>query len=309
MEQDEPRCRPKVRRFTAPRREAFLAFLGKTGNWTAAAAAVGIDRSTADQRRKRDAAFAIACADALAEADRALAGAESAFGAGGQGEFNVIKRGRGGRTQIVRAGAKRWSRAVEERFFAALAICGNVAAAARAVGFTENCIWTRRRTWPAFRDRMEEMLDDAESRIEHRLAATGSDIGAAARDPEDGDRTGTATGSCPPPETERFDPEQGYRFLKWRAEKRRGGAPRHDRPRKEATKEDVIAAIQKSLGVLRKRKLAAGWSEDEKGCLIPPGWVRIEDAGDGSGDSAGNGDAGNGIGDGAGNGGNGDSYQ
>ena len=150
MEQDRPRRRQKVKRFTAPRRAAFLEFLRRTGNFKAAAKATGIDRSTAEQRRKRDAEFEILCREALAEADRALAGAKNAFDAAGQGEFNVIKKSRSGRTQIIRAGPKRWCRMIEDQFFAALAICGNVAAAARAVGFSEGCIRTRRRKWPAF---------------------------------------------------------------------------------------------------------------------------------------------------------------
>lgn len=66
-----------------------------------------------EQRRKRDADFAICCREALAEADRALAGAEGAFDAAGQGAFNVIKKSRTGHTQLFRAGAKRWSRAIE----------------------------------------------------------------------------------------------------------------------------------------------------------------------------------------------------
>ena len=74
MAQDKPSRRRKVLRFTAPRRAAFLEFYRGSGNWTAAAQAVGIDRSTADQRRKRDAQFALDCIAAREEADRRLAG-------------------------------------------------------------------------------------------------------------------------------------------------------------------------------------------------------------------------------------------
>ncbi len=281
--QDRKRRR-KVRRFTAPRRAAYLDYLRQTGNLTAAARAVGIDRGTVEQRRKRDAAFAIGCTEALAECDRRLAGAKGAFECPGQGEFNVIKRGRSGRSQIIRAGAKRWSRAIEDRFFAALSMCGNVAAAARAVGFTESCIWRRRRTWPDFARRMEEVLDDAEIRIEYRLAMMGSDIAAAGPD-----RSGGGIGSNgidggegeAPAEAEPFDPDLGFRFLKWREEKRRGRSPRGGRLEKAWSFDESMELLEKKLKAFgareEKRQLAEGWSKDDEGRMIPPGWVRQGD--------------------------------
>lgn len=288
--------RPKVRRFTAPRRAEFLDYLRQTGNFGAAARAVEINRSSAEQRRKRDAEFAIGCAEALAESDRRLAGAEGAFDCPGHGEFNVIKRGRGGRTQIVRAGAKRWSRTIEDRFFAALSMCGNVAAAARAVGFTESCIWRRRRTWPDFRQRMEDVLDDAEIRIEYRLAAIGSDVAAAGPGRSDGSE-GTGNGGQAETEAEpiRFDPDLGFRFLKWREDKRRGRSPRGGRPEKRWTFEESIQLLDKKLKAFgareEKRMLAEGWSRDEEGRLIPPGWVRAGDRGNQGSRDAENGDS------------------
>ena len=60
---------------------------------------------------------------------------------------------------------------MEERFFATLAVCGNIAASARAVGFSQSCIDQRRRKWPDFARRLEETLDDAELEIEFRMAA------------------------------------------------------------------------------------------------------------------------------------------
>jgi len=284
MEQDKPARRRKILRFTAPRRAAFLEFLARTGNLTAAAAAVGIDRSTAEQRRKRDADFELGCREALAAADQALTGAEGAFdvdgvsGASG-GDFSVIKRSRSGRTQIIRAGAKRWSKGIEARFFAALSICGNVAAAARAVGFTEGCIWQRRRKWPAFHRRMEEGLDEAEINIEFRLASMGSDLGAVGLEENDGGaRASTALGTngiaaLP------FDPDLALRFLKWRQQKRHGrAAPRGKSPRERPFEEVVDSIMAKVEAIDRhenKRLLEEGWSQDDAtGRMIPPGWVR-----------------------------------
>jgi hypothetical protein len=283
MDQDKPRRRRKLLRFTAPRRAAFLEFLRKTGNYQAAAAAVGIDRATAEQRRKRDADFAIGCREALAAADRALAGAEGAFDAAGQGAFNVIKKSPTGHTQLIRAGAKRWSRAIEAHYFAALAACGNLAAAARAVGFSPSCIAQRRRKWPAFQRRLEEALEEAELNIEFRLASMGCDLAASARDwpgageveTETREGMGTVGSNCPLP----FDADLALRFLKWREAKRTGPTGRRARwQRPPRGIEEVRASILKKLTAIhrhdRAQKLAAGWSEDEEGRLIPPGWVR-----------------------------------
>ena len=281
--------RRKVRRFTAERRAQFLEHLRWTGN-QGAAKAVGLNRCSAEKRRKRDAEFAIACRAAEAEASRRLAGARSPFdgvdGAGGR-ELNVIKRGRGGRMQIVASGTKRWSKAVEERFLAALGMCGNVAAAARAVGFTESCVWQRRRKWPAFESAMDQVFEEAEIRIEYRLAAMGSDIAAAGPGRSDGSdaapgaEMGTVTSNCPPdcpPEALKFDPDLAFRFLRWREEKRRGRAPRGGRPEKRWTFEESIELLGKKLKAFGRReearKLAEGWTKDEEGRMIPPGWVR-----------------------------------
>lgn len=290
-EQDGKPRRVKVRRFTAERRAAFLEHLRRTGNQSAAAKAVGLNRSSVEQRRKRDAEFAIGCAAAEEEASRRLAGSAGPFdgvdGAGGR-ELNVIRRGRGGRMQIITSGSKRWSKAVEDGFLAALGMCGNVAAAARAVGFGESCVWRRRRTWPAFERAMDQVLDEAEIRIEYRLAAMGSDIAAAGTGRPDGSEgMGTVTSDCPP-EALKFDPDLAFRFLKWREEKRRGRTPRGGRPEKRWTFEESIEHLDKKLKAFGRRRegerLAQGWSKDEEGRMIPPGWVRAKPL-DGNGDS------------------------
>lgn len=77
----------------------FLAHFALTGNQTASAAAVGIDRGTAARFRERDEAFAAACAEALEEASdhlevearrRAVDGwDEPVYGSGGKGEGTV----------------------------------------------------------------------------------------------------------------------------------------------------------------------------------------------------------------------------
>ncbi len=310
MDQKEPRRRPKVKRFTAPRREAFLAFLRKTGNFSAAAQAVGIDRSTAEQRRKRDAQFALDCMAAKAAAARLLAGATDCFDGVADAELQTIKRGPHGRAMIVAARKGKWCKSTEEVVLAVLRQCGNAAAAARAAGISEGTIWTRRRQWPAFRARMEEALEEAEVVLEFRLATMGGRAWMA----EDGageaegmgagegmgtEGTGTVTSNCPPAIP--FDADLALRFLKWRELKRQGHGWRRgrhnglpDRPFEEVV-DSIMGKIEAIERHENQQRLAEGWSQDEEGRMIPPGWVRKE-GGDGEadeerdGDDDGNGD-------------------
>ena len=129
---------------------------------------------------------------------------------------------------------------------------------------------------------MEEVLEEAEINIEFRLATMGSDLGAAGRDKADegGDaEMGTVASNCPPPLP--FDADLAFRFLKWREAKRTGPTGRRSRwQRLPRSPEEIKASILKKAAAIerhdRAKKLEAGWSEDEEGRLIPPGWVRKE---------------------------------
>lgn len=279
------RRRPKVRRFTAPRRAEFLEHLRRTGNYGAAAKAIGLDRSSAEQRRKRDAEFAIACVDALAEASRRLAGATNSSDGVADAEFERVRRNRHGRLMIVKTSTGKWCQSKEKMFIDALRQCGNIAASARLVGVSESLIWQRRRQWPGFAATMEEALDEAELALEFRIACQGNNLGM-----------GTLASDCPSEEgldcrvayaprndgeaamAVPFDAEFALRFLKWREEKRRGRNPRGGRPEKRVSFDEAIEQLDKKLVAFGRReearKLAEGWTKDEEGRMIPPGWVR-----------------------------------
>jgi len=247
------RRRRKVRRFTAERRAQFLEHLRRTGNQGAAAKAVGMHRDNVDKRRKRDAEFAIACMAAEEEVSQRLAGARDPFDGVGDAEFETIRRGRKGRWQIVATRKGKWSKKVEDMFFDVLRTCGNVAASARAVGFSESLIWQRRRAWPGFRQRMEETLEEAEIVLEFRAATCGNNVAP----PED-EKAAVARQRPPPPP---FDPEFALRFLKWREEKRRGGGRRGRRPR-EPTIEEVRDEVLRRIAAIRRHRAANGGETD-----------------------------------------------
>jgi transposase-like protein len=218
----------KVRRFTAERRAAFLAHLRRSGNQAAAARSLGFDRTVPEARRRRDAAFELECRAALDEASRRLAGAADPFARDGDVAFETIRGGRRGRVQIVATRTGKWSKRAEDLFLDILRDCGNVAAAARATGFSQSLIWQRRRKWPEFARRIEEALEEAELVLEFRLATHGVD-----RCGIDGEAEAPPGAAAPEAEAvpqPRFDPEFSLRFLKWREQKRRGKAGAGGRP-------------------------------------------------------------------------------
>jgi hypothetical protein len=235
-----------VRRLTQARREKFLEVLGQTGNRRMAAEAIGFEPRLMDQRRRYDALLDRQWIEALGQADRRLAGIEGPYDpALGDAPVVVVKRGSNGRLMLQKAGEKRWSRTVEDRFFSTLAMCANIGASARAVGFSQSCVDQRRRKWPDFARRMEEVLDDAEVEIEFRMAAEASGKRGAATD-------GQPAGGDGP-----LDMDSAMRFLKWRQEKK-AGRGRRGRVPEPPSIESVTEKIVRRVEAIRKHRARGG---------------------------------------------------
>lgn len=241
----------KRRHFVAEKREAYLEGLRRTGNHAAAAREAGITWGGAWRYRQRMPEFEAACAAAEAEAQRRLAGAQGAYD--GAGAFEGIRRGADGRLKIQALGKRRWSRKTEDRFFAVLRECGNIAASARAVGVSREAVWKKRRTLPAFARRFDETMEEAEIALEFRVLCLGTEWAGDAEDP-DGAGDGAAEAAPPAP----FDPELAMRFLKWRADLkngRRGAVPAL--PSVEAVRARIVrkvAAIRRHKALEAKRR-------------------------------------------------------
>jgi len=234
-----------LRRLTQARREKFLEVLAQTGNRRMAAEAIGFEPRLMDQRRQYDALLDRQWIEALDQCDRRLAGIDGPCDpALGEAPVVVVKRGRGGRLMLQRPGEKRWSRAVEDRFFATLAMCGNIAASARAVGFSKSCVDQRRRKWPDFGRRMEETLDDAEIEIEFRVAA------------EVQGKHGGGDGQ-PAIEPGPLDMDAAMRFLKWRQEKKAGRGRRGRLPALPSI-EAVTEKIVKRVEAIKRHRARGG---------------------------------------------------
>lgn len=238
-------------RLTAQERAQFLQVLRETGNRKAAAAAIGVDPRLMDQRREFDPELDRDWEAAVEAAHRGLSGATGPFDCPQGGRLNMIKRGKRGRLQLVVAGEDRWNAAVERRFLEALRVCGNVRAAARAVGFCEGTIWERRRKWPAFAKALDALLEEVELALEFRLGCQGSDVVPAQEEEP-------ATGeSLVPIESAPFDPEAAMRFLKWREEKRRGRGRRtpHAKP---PSIEEVTEKIVRRVEAIKRHRARGG---------------------------------------------------
>ena len=240
MDEGSEGKREPYRPLTAQERARFLEVLRETGNRKAAAAAIGVEPRLMDQRREHDPELDRDWREAAEAAHRGLSEATGPFDCPQDGRFNTIRRGKGGRLQRVAAGDGRWTVGVEKRFLAAVRRFGSVRAGARAVGFSEGTIWGRRRKWPAFAEKLEQVLDEAELELEFRIASMGSDVVPA------DDEAETEESEIAPAPPVPFDPDFAMRFLKWREEKRRGRgrwAPRSKPPSIEQVTEKIVRRV------------------------------------------------------------------
>jgi hypothetical protein len=243
--------------FIGERREAYLDCLRVTGSHRAAAREAGVSERAARRHRARKPEYEARCIEAVSEAQRRLAGAEGPFDAPLDPHFQSIRRGPGGKAKIVRTSGNRWTIRIEDRFFAALGATGNISAAARAIGFSRETIGKRRRKWPAFARRFEEMMEEAEIDLEYRLLCGGTGWSEAAEASEDEEARSPRHARSPSPAKAGkdrdvpLDPEFALKFLKWRDEKRRGvsgpkggrGRIVEQRPIEEAI-ERIVAQVE-----------------------------------------------------------------
>ena len=180
-------------------RRAFLRELARSGNATSAARACDLDPTYPYQTRRRNPAFAASWERALASAREALcpqrgadpeeapvcpqgslsraAGLPASPGAGEQGveksrkrpilrPDETVRNSKTGQPKIVLVKQGRWTAKVEAAFLAELTATANVSAAARAAGVTPQCVYMRRKLWPAFAAEWAAAVAEGWARIE-----------------------------------------------------------------------------------------------------------------------------------------------
>jgi hypothetical protein len=167
-------------------RARFLAALARCANARLAAAMAGIDHSTAYALRGRDAGFAAAWLRARDWGRQRLKAAgrppfaggrprpEPGAGARERDEADarplVVRVSKNGGTQLVRAGAGRWTPEAEAQFFALLAAGHGIRRSAAMTGFSSAAVYKRRLGDAAFAARWEEARAHGRERNEMLLA-------------------------------------------------------------------------------------------------------------------------------------------
>jgi hypothetical protein len=255
-------------------RKVFLSALARTGNARASAVEAGIDVRTAYDHRIKDAAFAARWAAALAKFKARPAGRGGKPGKTGE---LVLRRTRHG-DKLVRAAPGRWCARVEGTFFDTLELTGCVWTAAAAAGISTQALYERRKAYPEFAERWDEIVARAAQQLPGLLqtaavVSLGPDAGAGAGAGRGGKRRGR--GRLP-----RVSVDQAIRISRLKGpgagERRRGGI---GPDRRVASIEELQAELMKLLGMMnrrnRKRRLAQGWTEADEDVWIPPGWVFV----------------------------------
>jgi hypothetical protein len=233
---DSSRRKRRYVRFTRWRRRRFFALLAESGNVRAAAELSGVGLGCIYRLRRTEAGFVAAMATAKNAADVRLgrgaipdeAGAFdspspnlSPEGRGASAGFDdlVIRRGVGGRLRRMAAGSHWWSARHDAIFLGHLRMTGNIAASARAAGFTPKSAWNRRERMPSFAAAMDEALAESEGNVQSRLTAEAIN-GTAGMDYEA--QVPAMVGAL----EERLDVELALRLLTWRERRARERARR-----------------------------------------------------------------------------------
>lgn len=239
-------------------RGAFLRALARSGSVASAAEECGIDRTSAYQLRKRNAAFAASWDRALTRARESLsprangnlphgsalptetpacAGDQRRAGARAVLRPNeTIRSSRTGKTCIMRVGPGRWSAAKEAVFLAELTATANVKAAARAAGVSTTVVYNRRKLWPAFSEQWRAAIAEGHARIETLLVCAATNT----LDPEPAPMR-----ICEGPE---MSVEQALKLhlahlaLKQGGKRRLGGPPRRE-PDIEEVRQEILRKV------------------------------------------------------------------
>jgi hypothetical protein len=265
-------------------RRRFLAAMARTANAGLSVRMAGVDPSTAFGLRKRDAGFA---ADWVRARDwgraRAKAAGRPVFAGGrpqgaGPGEALdprplKVRPCREGGTEIVRCGEGRQSPESDHVFFSHLAAGFGVGRSAAAAGFSKNALYARRMIDPDFEARWELAKAQCLARNDMLLI----DSVPLALDPETSE---AADALARPTIAEAIQIAKLYRPAPEKPA--RGAKPSAEAEPPGRTGAEIFDELSGRLDEIERdkaaAKLASGWTKDEEGNWIPPGWVRRDEA-------------------------------
>jgi hypothetical protein len=171
---------------------------------------------------------------------------------------HVIRRTRGGRTQIALARECEMDAAAEADFIGRLKATGNFSGSARAVGFHPASLFERYRKWPAFARRCDAAIGEAEIVLDFALVAHAHRL--LGPEAEKGTRTFSRKSTCPP------DPVAAIRILSF-IDRRRGGrttrGSRKGPP--ERSSEEAVASVLAKIEAIERHDRMIGEEEGGNG--------------------------------------------
>jgi len=249
-------------------RQTFLRALARTGNVRASAFEAGVDKVTAYNHRRKDVAFAGKWDTMLAKAkSRPSPQPSPRNGRGSKAGELVLRRTKHG-DKLVRAAAGRWSRRVEESLFEGLELTGCVRGAAAAAGISTAALYERRKHYPEFAERWDEVAGRAGRELPAMLGAAARE--SLSRPPEAPGEKRRGRARLP-----RVDVDQAIRISAIAARKEAGGRGRgrdwrEARRRHEQTNEELVQALMVLLDGMdarqRKTRIGEGWRDAGDGC-------------------------------------------
>lgn len=264
-------------------RKRFLGAMARTANAGLSAQMAGVDRTTAFALRQRDWRFAAdwirardwGRARVKEEGRPVFAGGRPRQGRPGEAPADaralIVRLSKREGSQIVRAGEGRWSPEIEADFFAWMAAGFGVNHSARQVGFSTTALYKRRRQDPDFAARWAAVREEGLARNDGLLI----DAVPRALDPEVME---AAEGLPRPTIAEAIQIQRLYR----RQGEEGGPRGRSAWPARPRSLDEMRDSIIKKLSAIARvrdaAKLASGWTRDEEGNWIPPGWVRRDEA-------------------------------
>jgi hypothetical protein len=254
--------------------------MARTANARLSARMAGVDFTTAYQLRKRDPGFAAAWVRARDWGRvRVKSEGRPVFDDGrprparpGEraevGELRVRHNKREG-SQIVRVGEGQWTQEAEDAFLGWLAAGYGIRRSAALAGFSYNAVRARRRLHSDFAQRWDEAKADGSERNDFLLL----DSVQWTLDPE----AVEAAEELPRPSI-----SEAIRIQTMFRADARAGVGRRQKGLPQRTFEQATRSILDKIEAIERheepKKLAEGWTRDEAGHWIPPGWVRKDAA-------------------------------
>jgi hypothetical protein len=238
----------------------FLTALEESGNVTLARETAGLGKERVYRLRRNDPEFAARWRAALAAFRERAERWDGIDLEALERDGLTVKRGRGGEMQIYAAHPLAWTKRREDCFFACFAETGNVAAAARAAGFSGKAAWARARACPAFAERLAAARAEATERLEFQLIEQGTNLLSG----EGGARP---------------DPQLAMWLLKREDQRRAGSLKRGAGWRRPRTIDEARDSILTKLAAFDRKqareRTEVGWTQTGDGHWIPPGYGRL----------------------------------